>query len=155
MPLEITPQGETQLLVTRHFAAPPETVYTAHTDPDLVAKWMLGPPGWALTVEAYEATPGGKIHLVWNHDEEGELVLTGEFLALDPPRKTVHTEQFHMSEPMPPSTITTYFEPDGDGCRLRMIMDMPDADARAAALEMGMADGMEQSYARLDGVLAA
>ena len=32
-------EGDTHIVVTRHFAAPPEAVYRAHTDPKLVQKW--------------------------------------------------------------------------------------------------------------------
>jgi len=39
-------EGDTHIVVTRRFAAPPEAVYRAHTDPKLVQKWMLGPEGW-------------------------------------------------------------------------------------------------------------
>jgi len=31
------------VVVTRRFAAPPEAVYRAHTDPKLIQKWLLGP----------------------------------------------------------------------------------------------------------------
>ncbi len=54
-------EGDTHVVVTRRFAAPPEAVYRAHTDPKLVQKWMLGPEGWTMPVCISEAKPGGKI----------------------------------------------------------------------------------------------
>ncbi|WP_299351712.1 SRPBCC domain-containing protein [uncultured Shimia sp.] len=155
MALKMELLGETQILVTRFFAAPPATVYTAHTDPDLVAKWMLGPPGWALSVKSYDARPNGKIHLVWTHPDEGELALTGSFLELEPPHKTVHTEQFQIGAPSPINTVTTHFEAEGDGCLLRVVIDMPDAQAREETIAMGMEEGMEASYGQLDALLSA
>lgn len=43
--LTLKTEGENHVVVTRRFAAPPEAVYRAHTDPKLVQKWMLGPEG--------------------------------------------------------------------------------------------------------------
>jgi uncharacterized protein YndB with AHSA1/START domain len=43
-------EGDTHVVVTRHFAAPPENVYRAHTDPSLIQKWLLGPEGWTMPV---------------------------------------------------------------------------------------------------------
>jgi len=53
-------EGETHIIVTRRFSAPPETVYRAHTDPKLIQKWLLGPEGWSMPVCVNEARPGGK-----------------------------------------------------------------------------------------------
>ena len=52
-------EGDTHVVVTRHFAAPPEAIYRAHTDPALVQKWMLGPPGWTMPVCQLDPRPGG------------------------------------------------------------------------------------------------
>lgn len=48
--LELKTEGDTQVIVTRHFKAPPEAVYRAHTETEIVQKWMLGPPGWTMPV---------------------------------------------------------------------------------------------------------
>ena len=53
-------EGDTHIVVTRHFAAAPEAVYRAHTDPNIVQKWLLGPEGWTMPVCISEARPGGK-----------------------------------------------------------------------------------------------
>src|SRR5258706_15382476 len=60
-------EGDTHVVVTRRFAAPPEAVYRAHTDPKLVQKWMLGPEGWTMPVCISEAKPGGKIRYEWSN----------------------------------------------------------------------------------------
>src|ERR1700746_1022148 len=65
--LTLTTEGDTQVVVTRRFAAPPEAVYRAHTDPKIVQKWMLGPEGWSMSVCINEAKPGGKIRYEWKN----------------------------------------------------------------------------------------
>jgi len=59
-------EGDTHVVVTRRFAAPPEAVYRAHTDPKLVQKWMLGKARWQdpLRVEQWQRRgipPHGRI----------------------------------------------------------------------------------------------
>ena len=36
--LTLKTEGDRHVIVTRHFAAPPEMVYRAHTDPELIRK---------------------------------------------------------------------------------------------------------------------
>src|SRR2546422_10123269 len=44
--------------ITREFDAPPEKVFRAHTDPELVARW-LGPRRHEMRVEHYDCRTGG------------------------------------------------------------------------------------------------
>jgi uncharacterized protein YndB with AHSA1/START domain len=44
--LTLKTEGDRHVVATRRFAAPPEPVYRAHTDPKLIQKWLLGPEGW-------------------------------------------------------------------------------------------------------------
>jgi len=38
-------EGDRFVVVKRYFAAPPEAVYRAHVEPELIQQWMLGPEG--------------------------------------------------------------------------------------------------------------
>jgi len=82
--LTLTTEGDTHVVVTRHFAAPPEAVYRAHTDPKLVQQWLLGPDGWTMPVCVCEARLGGKIRYEWTNPQKGRFYVTGEFLELVP-----------------------------------------------------------------------
>ena len=64
--MTIKTEGDKHVVVTRHFAASPEAVYRAHTEPRLIQKWLLGPDGWTMPVCISEARPGGKIWYVWS-----------------------------------------------------------------------------------------
>ena len=59
--LSIETEGDTHVVVTRRFAALPEAVYRAHTEANLLQRWMLGPDGWTMPVCICEAWPGGRI----------------------------------------------------------------------------------------------
>ncbi|QHO73331.1 hypothetical protein ACH79_12395 [Bradyrhizobium sp. CCBAU 051011] len=150
--LTLKTEGDTHVVVTRHFAATPEAVYRAHTEPALIQKWLLGPEGWTMPVCINEARPGGKIRYEWSDGKGGGFYLTGEFIETVPFTRLVHVERMHLPDPTPDNHVETNFAPDGTGTLMTMRMTLPDAATRAAMLATGMEDGMEASYARLDAL---
>ena len=148
--LTLKTEGEKHVVVTRRFAAPPEAVYRAHTDPALVQRWMLGPEGWTMPVCQMDPRPGGKIRYEWANVKGGGFYLTGEFIELDPPRRIVHVERMHMPDPTPDNRVETTFTAEGRGTLMVVRMSLPDAATRKAMLATGMEHGMEASYARLE-----
>lgn len=148
--LTLTTEGDTHVVVKRRFAARPEAVYRAHVEPQLVQKWMLGPEGWTMPVCISEARPGGKIRFEWSNGKGGGFHVTGEYIELTPFSRIVHVERMFLPDPTPDNHVETRFEPDGAGTLMTMRMTLPNAEARAAMLASGMADGMEESYMRLE-----
>ncbi len=151
--LTLKTEGDTHIVVTRHFAASPEAVYRAHTDTKLLQKWLLGPEGWNMPVCINETRPGGKIRFEWSHPKQGSFYLTGEYVELQPYSKIVHVERMHLPDPTPDNHVETRFEPDGSGTLMTMRMTLPDEKTRKAMLATGMEHGMEASYARLETIL--
>jgi uncharacterized protein YndB with AHSA1/START domain len=146
-------EGDTHVVVTRRFAASPEAVYRAHTEPALLQKWLLGPDGWTMPVCVSEPRPGGKIRYEWTNGKGGGFHQTGEYLELVPFRRIVHIGRMHLPDPTPDNHVETRFEPDGDGTLMTLRMTLPDAATRTAMLASGMEHGMEASYARLERVI--
>ena len=151
--LTLTTEGDTHVIVTRRFAASPEAVYRAHTDPALIQKWLLGPEGWTMPVCVSEARPGGKIRYEWTNGKGDAFFITGEYVRLEPFRRIVHIERMHMPDPTPDDHVETRFHPDSAGTLMTLRMTLPDAATRAAMLATGMERGMEASYVRLEGMI--
>lgn len=151
--LMLRTEGDTHVIVTRHFEAPPEAVYRVHTDPKLIQQWLLGPEGWTMPVCVCEPRPGGKIRYEWTHPQQGSFHITGEFLELKPHSRIVHVERMFLPNPTPDNHVETRFEPEGSGTRMIMRMTLPDAQTRKAMLATGMEHGMEASYGRLDQMM--
>jgi uncharacterized protein YndB with AHSA1/START domain len=151
--MTLTTEGDRDVVVTRRFAAPPELVYRAHIEPELIKNWLLGPEGWTMPVCISEPRPGGKIRYEWSDGKGSGFYLTGEFVELVPFSRIVHVERMHLPEVTPDNHVETRFEPDGKGTLLTMRMTLPDAQSRAAMLATGMEHGMETSYARLETVI--
>jgi uncharacterized protein YndB with AHSA1/START domain len=153
--LTLETEGDTRIIVRRRFDAPPEAIYRAHVEPELVQRWLLGPPGWTMPVCISEPRPGGQIRYEWSDGKGRDFFLTGEFVALEPYRRIVHIERMHLPDPTPDNRVESLFEPDGDGTLLTMTMTVPDSETRAMMLATGMDQGMEVSYQRLEAQLAA
>ena len=151
--LALKTEGDKYVIVTRRFAAPPEAVDRAHTDPKLIQKWMLGPEGWTMPVCISEARLGGKMRFEWTNGEGQGFYLTGECLELEPYSRIVHVERMHLPDPTPDNHVETRFDADGKGTLMTMRMTLPNAATRAAMLATGMEHGMEASYVRLEGLL--
>lgn len=152
--LTLKTEGDTHLIVTRRFEAPPKAVYRAHTDPEIVQRWMLGPDGWSMPVCVSDPRPGGKIRYEWKHPKRDGFHLTGEFIELTPYSKIVHVERMHLPDPTPDNHVVTTFEPEGSGTLMTMRMTLPDEKTRAIMLASGMEKGMEASYVRLENMMS-
>lgn len=146
-------EGDRFVVVTRHFAAPPEAVYRAHIEPALIQKWMLGPEGWSMPVCINDARVGGSFRYEWAHPSKQGFHITGEFLELEPGRRIVHVERMFLPFQTPDNHIENLFEPEGSGTLMIMRMTLPDGETRRMMLATGMEDGMEASYVRLDDLV--
>jgi uncharacterized protein YndB with AHSA1/START domain len=151
-PLTFELVGDTQLVITRDFDAPPALVWRAHTERDLVRKWQAGFDGWTLDIVAFDATPGGRYHLDYRGPEDEAFAITGTFVALEAPRRIVQDEVMLMPDPTPTNHIETVFSEHGAGTRMVMTMTLPDAETRKAMMDTGMTDGMEFSYQTLEAL---
>jgi uncharacterized protein YndB with AHSA1/START domain len=151
--LTLKTEGDRYVVVTRRFAASPEAVYRAHTEPALVQKWLLGPEGWTMPVCIGEAKPGGKIRYEWTDGQGNGFYLTGEYVELTPFSRIVHVERMHLPDPTPDNHVETNFAPDGRGTLMTMRMTLPDETTRTMMLSTGMDVGMEASYVRLESMI--
>lgn len=151
--LTLTTEGDTHIVVTRRFAAPPMAVYRAHTEPELIQRWLLGPDGWTMPVCLIDPRPGGKIRYEWANGKGQGFFLTGEIVSMEPYHRLVHVERMHLPDPTPDNYIETTFAHDGEGTLMTMRMTLPDAQTRAQMLATGMEHGMEASYVRLEGMI--
>lgn len=151
--LTLKTEGDTHVIVTRKFAAPPEAVFRAHTEPALIQKWLLGPDGWTMPVCISEARPGGRIRYEWIDGKGGGFFLTGEYVELTPFSRIVHVERMHIPDATPDNRVETTFASDGGGTLMTMRMTLPDEVTRTMMLSTGMEHGMEASYVRLQNFI--
>jgi uncharacterized protein YndB with AHSA1/START domain len=151
MKLEVTTPSEREIRITRAFDAPPGLVFECHTKPELVTKWLLGPPGWSMPVCEIDLRAGGRYRYVWRNDDNGtEFGVQGEFREVLAPNRIVNVEK--MDGVPGEATCMASFAPVGEGTLYTLTMQFESQELRDGALESGMTDGMSLSYDRLDDV---
>src|SRR5437667_3596324 len=93
--LKITTSGDRELVMTRVFDAPCRRVFDAHTKPELVQRWLLGPPGWSMPVCEMDVRVGGRYRWRWRSDTDAsEFGFAGTFREVQPPSRLVHTQTY-------------------------------------------------------------
>ena len=146
---------DTHVLVTREVRGSLDQVWRAHHEPDLVRRWMLGPDGWTMPVCDVATEVGQTYRYEWeNGDPSSRFGFTGELVESEPPRRAVTTERMIGMEG--PGTVNELVLTPRPGGRtlIRVGITYPSKELRDMVLGTGMVDGMEQSYARLEQVLA-
>jgi uncharacterized protein YndB with AHSA1/START domain len=154
----VTLPNDRDVVVVRAFNAPRALVFDAWTRPNLVQRWMLGPPGWTMPVCEMDVRPGGKFNWRWRSDENGaEFGFSGEFREVERPSRIVHVERFDPGDvggEMGEAVVTSVLTEKGGVTTMTMTIRYESKAVRDAALKTGMTDGMEMSYQKLDELLA-
>ena len=153
--LQITTPTEREIVMTRVFDAPRRLVFDAHTKPELVRRWLLGPPGWSMPVCEIDLRVGGTYRYVWRNDHGTEMGMGGVFREIVPPERLVATEAFDESwYPGEALDTTVLVEQDGR-TTLTLTVLYESREARDAALKSDMERGVNASYDRLAALLAS
>jgi uncharacterized protein YndB with AHSA1/START domain len=147
---------DTHVRITRTIRGRIDVVWRAHHEAALVRRWMLGPDGWTMPVCDVAARVGDPYRYEWENAADGtqRFGFTGELLEQEAPRRAVTTERMIGMEG--PGTLNelTLAPRAGDHTVLTLVITYPSKELRDLVLATGMVDGMETSYARLEGVLA-
>jgi len=156
-PAAVTLPSDREVRVVRTFNAPRQLVWDAHTKPELIKRWMLGPSGWSMPVCEMDVRPGGKYKWRWKNDEDGkQFGFHGTFNEVNAPAKLTHDEYYDPGDiggAMPandPALVTLVLSESGGVTTLVCTMRFASKEARDGAVSTGMTDGMEMGYARLD-----
>ena len=157
---QVTMPSDREVKVTRSFRAARPLVYRAYTEPALVQRWMLGPPGWSMPVCEMDVRVGGRFRWRWRSDTDGsEFGFAGTFRDVQPQSRLVHTETYDPGtvgdvHPQNEALVSVTFGEDGGITTVTTLIDFGSKEARDAAVATGMTDGMEQSYQLLEALLS-
>lgn len=138
--------------MVREFDAPPEAVYRAHTDPDLVRQW-LGPRQLTMRIDRWDAQTGGSYRYVHSGEDGTEHAFYGSFHELRPHDRIVQTFTY---EGFPDGVCleTVTFEDLGGRTRLHGLSVFETREARDMMIASGMETGVVEGYERLDELIA-
>lgn len=149
-PVAITLPSDREIVITRAVNAPRALVFDCYTQPALVRRWLLGPPGWSMPVCEIDLRVGGRLRYVWKNADGREMGLSGTYREIDAPQRLVQTELFD-DDWTQGETIATLVLTEQDGVTTSANTVLyASKEAREGALKSGMTDGMEAGYRRLD-----
>jgi uncharacterized protein YndB with AHSA1/START domain len=153
-PLQLSTSGERELVMTRQFAAPRELVFACHTRPELVRRWLLGPPGWTMPVCEIDARVDGAYRYEWRGPDGERMGASGIHREVVVPERIVFTQLFDEDWTGGETLNTIVLREQNGRTELTETTLFVSAEARAAALATGMAEGMESSFQQLEALLA-
>jgi uncharacterized protein YndB with AHSA1/START domain len=148
----LTKPSDREIRVERVFDAPRDRVFAAFVDPALIPEWW-GPYGTTTTVDQCDVRSGGAWRFVVRSSDGREDGFRGVFREVTPPERIVWTFEWE-GLPGHVSVETVEFEDLGDRTKLTTISLFHTAEERDGMLDSGMEGGMNETYARLDELLA-
>jgi uncharacterized protein YndB with AHSA1/START domain len=148
---KVTTPSEREILIERVFDAPRDAVWRAFTEPDLVKQWWGR--GNKLVIEKMEVERGGHWRFV-EHSAEGVHGFEGRYREVTPKDRIVQTFEW---DGMPGHTVleTVTLQDVGNG-RTKVVNTSLffTTEERDGMLQSGMEQGLNESYAALDRLLA-
>jgi uncharacterized protein YndB with AHSA1/START domain len=148
----VTTPSDREIRIERIFDAPRERVWKALTDPALVAQWWGR--GNKLVIERMEVERGGHWRFV-EHSPEGKHGFEGRYREVTPPERVVQTFEWDGMPGHVAVETMTLEDLDGGRTRLVNISLFHTTEERDGMLHSGMEQGLNESYAALDKVLAS
>lgn len=153
--MKVTTPTDREILITREFDAPRQLVWDTMSKPELLKRWLFGPPGWEMTVCEEDARVGGTFRWGWSGPDGAEMLMTGSYHEVAPPERCVRTERFEFGcvpgggEQLATMVLTE----QGEKTLMTLTLLYDSREARDGAVASGMEQGMACGYDRLDEVL--
>ncbi len=148
----VTTPTDREIRIERVFDAPRDRVFALYTDPTLIPEWW-GPRDTTTIVDVMEVRTGGRWRFVMRNSDGTESGFRGAYREVTPPERIVQTFEW---EPMAGhvSVETATFEDLGDRTKVTTTSIFHTTEERDGMLGSGMEGGLNETYARLDELLA-
>ena len=138
--------------IIRDFDAPPERVFRAWIDPELIVQW-LGPKDTTMRIDAWEAKTGGGYRYAVERDGEEIAAFYGSFHEVRSASRLVQTFTY-AGVPDGVGLDTMIFEEIEPGrTRVTALSVLDTMEARDAMIASGMESGVVEGYEKLDALL--
>ena len=148
----VTKPSDREFRVERVFDAPRDRVFATLTDPELIPEWW-GPRGMTTIVEEMDPERGGRWCFLMRDADGGETRFRGTYREVTPPERIVQTFEWS-GMPGHVSVETATLEDLGEQTRVVSVSVFHLTEERDGMLDSGMERGMNETYERLDEVLA-
>ncbi|UQX89534.1 SRPBCC family protein [Jatrophihabitans telluris] len=141
------------ITITREFAASPDKLFRAWTEPELVRRW-LGPKDTEMRIDHWDARTGGSWRYVAVRGGEEIASFYGSFHEMRPSSRLVQTFTYE-GAPDGVSLETMTFSDLGNGRTLAIGVSVVESlKIRDLILASGMDVGVNEGYDKLDVLLS-
>ena len=115
-------EADRTLVVERVFKAPPERVFNAWTDPEVLVQWW-GPEGLHTPEHTMDVREGGAWRTVMMNDKGETHTASGVYREIAPPKRLVMTWAWEQPDGGRghETLIELSFEPAEQGTRLKLV----------------------------------
>ena len=153
--LKVEARGDREIVITRSLNAPRALVFDAYTKPELLRKWLLGPPGWEMTVCEVDLRVGGAYRYAWRNQKGTVMGMGGVMREIVPPERLVSTEKF--DDPWYPGegVGTLVLTEEGGRTTITQTILYESTEARDTVLRSPMESGLAAGYDRLEQLLSS
>ena len=148
----VTKPSDREIRTERVFDAPRDRVWAVYTDPELIPEWY-GPRGVETVVDKMDVRVGGDWRFVMRNPDGSETAFRGTYREITAPERIEQTFEW---EGMPGHICVeaTDFEDLGDRTKVTTTSLFHTKEERDGMIESGMEGGLNETYARLDELLA-
>ena len=156
--LNVTTPSDLEIRMTRMFDAPRDLVWQALGTPELIKRWLFGPPGWEMVTCEDDQRIGGTFRWGWRGPGGEGFSMHGVYREVVPGERVVRTEIFDMpgAPPMAQQLATLQLtDRAGGSTLLTLTLTFRSKQERDGAAASGMEKGVAASYDALDALIAA
>jgi uncharacterized protein YndB with AHSA1/START domain len=145
-------KGDSELVVTRTFNAPPSMVYRAWSQPELFQRWWVpkSAPGVSLVSCQMDVRTGGRYRLEFGAAGSDTMAFYGKYLEVVPNERIVWTND----EGEEGAITTVTFKDEGGRTSLTFHEVYPSKEALEEALQSGAA-ALPEQLDQLDELLSS
>jgi uncharacterized protein YndB with AHSA1/START domain len=141
------------------FDAPVERVWQLWADPRLLERWW-GPPTYPATFEDHDLTPGGEVTYFMTGPDGEKSRGWWQVTSVEAPNSLDFTDGF--ADPdgakavdMPITSVQMRLREHEGGTRMELHSIFDSQEQMEQLMTMGMSEGLQQSVAQMDALLAA
>lgn len=143
-----------EIIITRHFDAPPELVFAAHASCERLGEWW-GPRSWPMAECTIDFRAGGIWHYCLRGPNEGdESWGRADYEEIVEPERIVYVDAFsdadgNVNEEMPRTRVVVELEAVDGRTKLTSTATYPDPAHLKTVVEMGALEGIAETIDRL------
>jgi uncharacterized protein YndB with AHSA1/START domain len=144
--------SDVEIVGSRIMDAPPDLVFKAYTDPELIPQWW-GPRRYATVVDKLDLRPGGSWRFLNRGADGAEHWFNGVYREIVPPHRLVYTFNYEGAPGGEVIETVTFEQVEGGKTRMTDHMRFASRADRDGMLSSGMEEGGAETIERLGELL--